>query len=133
MTGIAIPGDEESVKLWMVLALQINVSIAKIIASEQAVATKVLAASVAIFRYRRSDPVWALGVSYQNWKMLGVILYNKLLKMLWGNCVPQESLETSVESRMWNGFKLRIGIVVGMLNYEVVVGRAPGCLRLFAF
>jgi len=53
--------------------------------------------------------------------------------MLWGNCVPQESQETSVEGWMWNGFKLPIGIVVGMLNYQVVVSRAPRCLRLFAF
>ena len=53
--------------------------------------------------------------------------------MVWGNCVPQESLETSVEGRMWNGFKLRIGIVVGMLNYQVFVSRASGCLRLLAF
>lgn len=43
------------------------------------------------------------------------------------------------ESRNFTGrynvkwFKLHIGIVIGNLNYQVVVSRAPGCLRLFTF
>ena len=103
----------------MVLALQISVSTGKSTASEQALTTKMLAAWGAMFRYRRSDEVWALGISYQNWKLLGVILYNKLLKMLWGNCVPQESLETSLEGIMWNGLncisELWLGILITRL------------------
>jgi len=35
--------------------------------------------------------------------------------MLWGNCVPQESLETSLEGRMWNSLNCLSELWLGIL------------------
>lgn len=68
--------------------------------------------------------------------MIGVILYSKLLKVLWGNCMPQESLETQDVkwvSELWLGCLITRLLFVEHLNVWDFSPSDPRFLGTFLF